>query len=156
MQTTRERLAQALPLMLLNEGWWAGTYTHLKPDWSVEEEFTYRIRCEFPEDGPVAYRQHSFYAWADGRTQSLVFEAGLSGDRLTWDNGLIAGELWQIDGFTLYLTFRFAAQPGVEVCEMIQTAADGETRARTWHWFKDRRLIRLTLVNERRVEPFAT
>jgi hypothetical protein len=155
MATTRERLAQALPLMLRNEGWWAGTYTHLKPDWSVEEELTYRIRCEFPEAGPVAYRQHSFYRWEDGRTQSLVFEAELSGGRLSWDNGLIAGALWQIDDFTLYLTFRFSARPGVEVCEMIQTAADGQARARTWHWFENQRLIRLTLVNEARCEPLA-
>jgi len=33
---------------------------------------------------------------------------------------------------------------------MIQLSQDGAHRARTWHWFRDEALWRITLVRERR------
>jgi hypothetical protein len=34
---------------------------------------------------------------------------------------------------------------------MIQLSPDGKHRARTWHWFRDHQLWRITLVREHRV-----
>ena len=72
-------------------------------------------------------------------------------DRVVFDNGRIHGECWAIEPDTLYLRFGFTAMPESNVTEMIQLSADGVRRARTWHWFRDSALEKVTLVRERRV-----
>lgn len=141
-----------LPLLARHEGVWAGTYSFVTPGLEVLDRYDFRIRVSFPEDGKGrrTYRQESDYRWPDGRTQSLVFEGELEGEAIVFDNGRIAGRMWAVDERTLYLTFGFTEQPGVEVCEMIQLSADGGSRARTWHWFRDEALFQITLVDERR------
>ena len=76
---------------------------------------------------------------------------GASNDRIVFDDGRIRGECWAIASDTLYLWFGFAATPESNVTEMIQLSADGRHRARTWHWFRDGALEKVTLVRERRV-----
>jgi hypothetical protein len=145
-------LHRALPLLTRHAGVWEGEYVHVSPDLSTQETQAFRIKVEFPDDGPAHYRQTSHYWWPDGRTDQLVFEAAWDPavGRLVWDNGRIKGQLWQLDDVTLYLTFGFDADPGSYVCEMIQLG-DGEHRVRTWHWFRAHAPWRLTLVRERRV-----
>jgi len=43
------------------------------------------------------------------------------------------------------------AQPEITCHEMIQTAADGQQRGRTWLWYRNGALDRYTLIDERRV-----
>jgi hypothetical protein len=50
----------------------------------------------------------------------------------------------------IYLKFSFADNPSIVVHEMIQISRDGQSRARTWHWFRDDRLFKITLTNEKR------
>jgi hypothetical protein len=146
-------LHRELPLLTRHAGVWEGEYSHLAPDLTIQEQLRFRIRAEFPDEGPQHYRQTSHYWWPDGRTQQLVYGAAWDPavGRLTWDDGRIRGQLWQVDDATLYLRFSFHAEPGSYVCEMLQLADDGVHRARTWHWFRDGRPWRLTLVRERRV-----
>jgi len=141
-----------LPLLARHGGVWTGTYTFVSPALEVLDRYDFRIRVTFPEDGMGrrTYRQQSDYKWPDGRTQSLDFKGLLEGDAIVFDDGRIAGRMWALDDQTLYLTFGFSAQPGVQVCEMIQLSADGQTRARTWHWLRDDALYQITLVDERR------
>lgn len=152
-------LHRALPLLVRHAGVWEGEYRYLAPDGALQERLRFRILAEIPDTGAVHYRQSSHYWWPDGRTQRLVFEAAWREDRarLGWDDGRIHGELWQVDATTLYLAFGFHAEPGSRVCEMMQLSACGERRLRTWHWFRDGRPSRVTLVQERRVgaEAFA-
>ena len=140
----------AIPLLARHAGVWQGTYRHIRPDLSVIDQHDFRITVEFPEDGSCHYRQSSHYWWPDGRTDDIVFEADCKGDRLVWDNGRINGRLWQLDDRTLYLTFGFNADPAVVIYEMIQLGANGDDRARTWHWLRDDKLFQLTLVDEAR------
>jgi hypothetical protein len=144
-----KQIRTALPLLVRHEGVWAGRYRFVAPDLTLLDTHEFRIRVSFPDD--VTYRQESDYRWDDGRTQSLLFEGTLAGDRVVFDNGRIAGAMWAVDDTTLYLRFGFAAQPDVEVFEMIQLAADGESRARTWHWLRNGVLFQTTLVDEARV-----
>jgi hypothetical protein len=145
-----------LPLLARHEGTWAGTYRFITPQLEIRDQYDCCINVKFPDDGRggVTYRQESFYTWPDGRTHELVFEAEYAdenGRALAKFDGRIAGKIWELDDRTVYLTFHFADQPGVDVCEMIQLAANNRDRARTWHWFKDGKLFQLTLVDERRV-----
>lgn len=141
-----------LPLLTRHAGVWEGLYTHVAPDRTVQEQQLYRIKVEFPDHGPAHYRQTSHYWWPDGRTDQLVYEAAwrAADRRLAWDSERIAGSLWALDDVTLYLTFAFKSDPGAYVCEMIQLSPDGVHRARTWHWFREHALWRITLVQERR------
>ncbi len=145
-----------LPLLARSEGLWEGTYRFVTPQLQLLEQYDFRIRISFPSDGQggITYRQESDYTWPDGRTQSLAFEAQYRDDNgravVTFD-GRIAGKMWELDDRTIYLNFRFAADPDVDVCEMIQLAANNTDRARTWHWFRKGKLFQLTLVEERRV-----
>lgn len=146
-------LHDVLPLLTRHSGVWEGEYHHVGPDFALQDRHAFRIKVEFPVHGPVHYRQTSHYWWHDGRTEQRCFDAAWDAGsaRLAWDDGRIRGAMWQVDEVTLYLRFAFLAEPHSYVCEMIQLAADGVHRARTWHWFREGRPWRLTLVRERRV-----
>ena len=140
-----------MPLLARHAGIWEGEYTHLAPDRTVQDQHLFRILVELPEDREAAYRQTSHYWWPDGRTQQLRYEARYAEGRLAFDTGRIHGRLWEIDDRTLYMRFAFHADPAGYVCEMLQLSPDGRNRARTWHWFREEVLWRITLVRERRV-----
>lgn len=148
MSTFRQRM----PLVASNEGEWAGTYTFISPSGEVSDTYDFRITLTIGDDDARAYRQESNYRWPDGRTKSRVFEAAYdpAANRLVWDNGRIAGRLWEIDDTTFYLCFGFADMPGVECHEMVQMFGGGATRGRTWLWYRDERLFRYVLIDERR------
>jgi hypothetical protein len=78
-----------------------------------------------------------------------MHEADYRNGRL-WFAGDIIGSMWEVDDFTVYLRFDYRRDPAVTVCEMIQISDDGLARARTWHWFRERKLFKITLTNERR------
>jgi len=143
-----------LALLARHAGIWEGRYTHLDArDWSVQEELRFRIRVECPAPDGTAYRQTSRYWTKDGHAEELVYEGRGRGDRVDFDTGRIRGECWKIDADAVYLTFAFTEDPRGRIAEMIQLSGDGRHRARTWHWFRDEALWRLTLVKETRVSP---
>lgn len=144
-------IRQNIPLLARHEGIWEGEYTHVAPDRSVQEQQLFRILVEFPDDDLMAYRQTSHYWWPDGRTQQLMYEGEYRDGRVVFDTGRIRGACWQVDDLTIYIRFGFHDEPGGYVCEMIQLSPDGEHRARTWHWFRDHQLWRITLVREHRI-----
>jgi hypothetical protein len=140
-----------LPLLARHAGIWEGEYTHLAPDRRVQDQHLFRILVEIPDAGPVHYRQSSHYWWPDGRSQQLAYEGSFRDGGVHIDTGRIHGTCRAIDGETLYISFGFHADPAGHVCEMIQLSPDGIHRARTWHWFRDHVLWRITLVREHRV-----
>lgn len=144
-------IAEALPLLARHRGRWRGVYRHVTPDLTLIDRHAFEITVSFPGDGTV-YRQDSRYTWDDGRTQDLTFEAQLRGETVVWDTGRIHGAMRAIDDDTLYLAFGFHADPALEMREMIHLAPNNRDRTRTWHWLRDHRLERLTLVDEARVD----
>lgn len=143
---------QNMPLVASNEGEWSGTYTFIAPDGHIDDRYDFRIKLTIGTDNAQAYRQASDYRWPDGRTEARVFDAAYdpTANRLVWDNGRIAGQLWEIDDTTFYLRFGFADMPGVECHEMVQMFGDGATRGRTWLWYRDGDLFQYVLIDERR------
>lgn len=141
-----------MPLLARNEGTWGGTYRFITPQMKPLDQYDFRINVKFPDDGKggLTYRQESFYTWPDGRKRELAFEGVYNGNTVVFA-GRISGSITEIDDRTMHVHFWFDDQPGVDVVEAIQLAANNKDRARTWHWFKEGKLFQLTLVDEMRL-----
>jgi hypothetical protein len=147
-------IREMMPLLARHEGVWKGTYRFVTPQLELLDQYDFKIIVSFPDDaqGGITYRQESHYTWLDGREQQLDFEAQYTDNGRVEFGGRLHGSMFELDDRTLYLSFGFDDQPGVDVCEMIQLAPNNRDRARTWHWIKNGRLFQLTLVDEHRVE----
>lgn len=143
--------ARRFPVLARHAGVWDGDYRHIGPDGALIERVRMRCRVEVPAEGTVAFRLTTRGWHEDGRVADAVFE-GRDGDGvLLFDDGRIHGWLRELDDETVYMRFGFTAAPDCHVCEMIQVAPDGLSRARTWHHFRDHQLVKLTLTREVRV-----
>lgn len=144
---------QGMPLVASNEGVWGGTYSFVSPAGALIDRYDFSIVLTMGDDNACAYRQESSYRWPDGRTEDRVFEARYDADanRLVWDDGRIAGHLWEIDDTTFYLRFGFAQTPGMACFEMVQMFDGGAKRGRTWLWYRDGVLFQSVLIDERRI-----
>ncbi len=143
------RLQRLMPMFARHEGYWIGTYTHIKPDGELIDRHEIRIYAEFPDDESCDNRLNTHNIWPDGRETRARHDMHFRDGRL-WFQGDLNGSLWEVDDFSVYLRFGFKRDPSITVCEMIQISEDGQNRARTWHWFRDQKLYQLTLTSERR------
>jgi Lon protease-like protein len=147
-------MSATLELLRRHVGVWEGEYTHIAAaDRRVLETQRFRIRVEVFDTGTTVYRQTSHYWWPDGREDELVYSGSLraADDHVVFDDGRIRGECWAIEPDTLYLFFAYISAPAARIAEMIQLSPDGLQRARTWHWFNNHELQRITLVREQHV-----
>jgi hypothetical protein len=151
MSDNRAQLAAAMPAMLGHEGWWDGWYRHYDGDGVLLDAHRTRTHCEFPAGGRWHYIQHSYLEWDDGRSASYEFGGRLKGDRLVWDTERFRGYGWQTHEDTLMLRLDRLDVPGAYYIEMISIAPDGQSRARTWQWFRDGKPWKRTLCNEQSI-----
>ena len=147
----REALEKLMPAMLLHEGTWEGSYRFVDLDGNTTDQYSSRVICSFPDDGPYAYMQKNRYVWDDGRTAEFEFGGEIRGDRLWWDTDRFSGYGWTTDDDIIMLTLDRNDEPGVSFTETILLAPNRDYRARTWHWFRDGRLFQRTLCDEHRV-----
>lgn len=147
----RDLLAREMPALFAHEGIWDGTYRHVDADGTLIDQHRMRTRCEFPASGEYAYVQHNHLIWPDGREQRLSFGGVFRDGKLWWDTDRFHGAGWETLDNVLMLTLHRKDEPGVRFTEMIQIADDGESRARTWQWFRDGTPFKRTLCDERRV-----
>ena len=153
--TTVNELKALHPTLARHEGVWEGMYRHYDANGDKTDEHRSRLVCRFPESGEHLYHQTNYYSWDDGRTETRDFPADIRDGRLWWDNEFIQG--WAADmkldtnGRTTVLNWTRTGDPDLYLYEMIQISDDGQARARTWHWFKNDRLLSRTLVDERKV-----
>lgn len=143
-------VAHLFPVLARGSGRWAGSYTQIDPRGRTLDRYRVDSFSEFPEDGSADYRLSVFNKWPSGRETRIALEADYRNGRLEWRERLV-GWMAEVDDRTAYLTFSYADDPSIRVCEMIQVSADGNSRARTWHWFRDDRLFQITLTQEGRV-----
>ena len=147
----RDVLAQAMPALFAHEGLWDGVYRHLDDDGQLIDQHRMRTRCEFPASGEFAYVQHNHLIWPDGREHRLSFGGIFHDGQLWWETDRFHGHGWETRDSVLMLTLHRKDEPDVRFTEMIQISDDGETRARTWQWFRDGTPFKRTLCDERRV-----
>jgi hypothetical protein len=149
--SNRAALAAAMPAMLLHEGWWDGWYRHVDSDGALLDAHRVKTHCEFPDSGPWHYVQHNWLTWEDGRSAVYEFGGRLEGDRLVWATDRFSGYGWQTHEDTLMLRLDRRDVPGACYIEMITIAPDGQSRARTWQWFRNGAPWKRTLCDERRI-----
>lgn len=141
-------LRTAMPAMLRHEGWWDGHYRHFDADGALIDAHRTRTHCEFPDDGPFAYVQHNWLSWDDGRTAEYHFGGRFDDGMLRWDTERFHGYGWQTHEDVLMLRLERRDVPGAYYIEMITIAADGQSRARTWQWYRDGAPWKRTLCDE--------
>lgn len=149
---TSTELKKIMPLLARHEGVWEGVYRYYDAEGNKTDEHVSRLLCRFPETGP-AYHQTNYYRWADGRSEVRDFPANIVNGRIAWDNELIIG--WAsdvaLDDYkrTTMLNWTRTGEPDLYLYEMIQLSDDGQSRSRTWQWFKKDRLFQRTLIDEK-------
>ena len=142
---------EAMPAMLAHEGVWEGTYTHVDTALNVLDRHASRVVCTFPTDGEHAYVQHNTFTWPDEKVVTAELPGVFHDGRLRCDTPTFEGSAWQThEGFIL-LDLDRRDEPGTRFHEIIMMGEGGQHRARTWHWFRDGRLFKRTLCEERRV-----
>ena len=80
--------------------------------------------------------------------------ASYKGRDVHFDNERIIGHMNQWDDLTIVLysgPTRALLKPGNYLYELIQLSRDGQQKVRTWHWMEDDRLIKRTVIRERKV-----
>jgi len=147
----RAKLQMHMPEMLRHEGCWDGTYRSELSDGEVTDEHRTLTRCEFPDDGPFAYKQYNELIWPDGRKAEYETCATFRDGKLYWDAENFTGYGWQSDGLILLRLDRRDAV-GERYSEMIEMSEDGNSRARTWQWFRGGKPYRRTLCDEVRTD----
>lgn len=140
-------MAARFPVLARGCGRWEGSYTHLDPAGAIIDQHAVETVSDFPDDGTADFRLRVHNRWEDGRETRIELLADYRNDRLEWRERLV-GWMGEIDAQTVYLNFNYASDPSIRVCEMIQISPDGMSRARTWHWFKDEVLFKITLARE--------
>jgi hypothetical protein len=146
----RAALRAALPAMFAHEGEWEGTYRHIGVDGALIDDYHVATRCELPDAGPHAYVQHNRMTWADGRTAEFHFGGSLVGSQLVWNTERFDGHGWQ-SGAIILLRLDRRDVADSHYVEMIDIAPDGQSRMRTWHWYRNGSPWKRTLCDERRV-----
>ena len=147
----RADIESRMPALLLHEGIWVGRYTTIDLDGRVVDRHVSRVECEFPDEGPHAYVQRNRFAWNDGRTHEIEFGGVLEGERIFWDTERFTGYGWVTREDVVLLTLDRKDRPGDSFTEIIVLAPDGQSRGRTWHWFRNGRLFQRTLCDEHRI-----
>jgi hypothetical protein len=144
--------AAAMPNMIAHDGEWEGIYRHVDHDGTLPDEHKMWTWCEFPDDGPYAYIQHNKLTWDDGRTADYEFGGIYRDGQLHWNTDRFSGYGWETHEGVVMLRLDRLDVPGSHYVEMINMAPDGQTRARTWQWFKDGRPWKRTLCDEWRIK----
>ena len=119
-----------MTLVASNKGVWEGTYSFISPAGWVSDRYGFRIVLSIFGDPALSCRQESFYTWPDGRTEDRVFDAGYDAavNQMVWDDGRIAGRLWEMDGTKFNLRFGFGTMPDLECFEMVRMFEVGAKR----------------------------
>ena len=148
--TNREQVADAMPALLLHEGTWCGRYRTVDLDDNVVDEHASRVECVFPDAGPFHYVQHNTFTWDDGRTREVEFGGVLRDERIWWDTDTFSGYGWSTADDVVLLTLQRRDLANTSFTEVIVLGGDRQSRARTWHWFRDGTFYRRTLCDETR------
>lgn len=140
------------PILAKHMGEWEGQYIHLDAEGREIDRHKSHLRMWEPEDGSCDVIQVNTYTWPD-RQEAIQFNGVLKGRDIHFDNDRIVGRMNQWDDLTIVLTWSYKdlLKPGNYLYELIQLSRDGQQKVRTWHWMEDDRLIKRTIIKERKV-----
>ena len=144
---------EVFPILAKHMGEWEGEYVHLDPDGREIDRQKSHLKMWEPEDKSYDVIQRNTYTWSDGRQEVYQFNGVLKGRDVHFDNERITGYMNQWDDQVIVLTWTYKSllKPGNYLYELIQLSRDGQQKVRTWHWMEDDRLIKRTVIRERKV-----
>jgi hypothetical protein len=144
-------LREEMPVLVRHEGDWLGMYTVVDLTGNILDRHESHLTCEFPREGVFPYYQTNRYTWADGKKEEHKFP-GIYRDKALWfDTERVDGKAWEVDDATIMLRFSYKGKPSMSLYEMIQISPCNNYRARTWHWFRDNKIEKRTLIQEERM-----
>jgi hypothetical protein len=143
--------AEAMPAMVRHRGTWQGIYRHISREGELVDQHRMTTICEFPDGGEFAYVQQNHLRWDNGRELERSFGGVWRNGMLWWDTDRFSGHGWETRDGIVMLNLKRKDEPGVHFIEMITMSDDGQTRARTWQWFRNGTPFRRTLCDEWRV-----
>jgi len=144
-------LNDVMPNMVAHKGLWRGVYTHIDETGALIERHNSEVECIFPSSGNIVYLQKNYFTWDDGRERRVELPGVLKNGKIWWDTETFSGYGWETDDGMTLLNLQRKDIPGANFFELIAMGDTGEYRSRTWHWFKDGKLFKRTLCEERRV-----
>ncbi len=150
-------IATSMPLITDTAGVWEGEYVHIDENHQEFDRHQARllIRIDDESDTEARLRQTNIYTWSNNEHEIRYFEGNYRDDRIWFNNALIDGWTRTIDmdptGRTMMVAWTRPAEPGFRYYEIIIFSEDGQSRNRTWHWYRNDRLFQRTLINEHKV-----
>tara|TARA_R100000365_G_C2728312_1_gene59089 strand:- start:410 stop:790 length:381 start_codon:yes stop_codon:yes gene_type:complete len=123
----------------------------ISPDGKLLDSYTVDTLSRFPTDGSADYSLHIIHTWPHGKQREIMILADYRNNQLEWRDR-VTGQMREIDDTTVYVTFAMTDDPSVQVRGLMNVSPDGTQRARTWHWFKNEKLFRLSLAWEERAK----
>ncbi len=145
-------IREEMPVLVRHEGDWVGTYIVVDTQGKILDEYKSHLTCEFPSNSPYPYYQTNRYTWSDGKKEEYKFPGTYRDKALWFDTERVDGKAWEVDDSTIILRFSYKGIPEMSLHEMIQISPCNNYRARTWHWFKNGKLDRRTLIQEERMQ----
>ncbi|MFC6154903.1 DUF3598 family protein [Nocardioides yefusunii] len=144
---------ETFPILNKHIGEWEGEYVHLDPDGNEIDRHASHLKMWAPTDGSADIKQINTYTWADGRQHAFEFPGTLDGEKVRFDDDRIAGYMYQTDERTIMLTWTYKEllKEGNYLYELIQLSSDGQQKVRTWHWMEDDRLVKRTVIREKKI-----
>lgn len=149
--TSKRAAIDGMPILRDHLGLWEGEYIHLDARGVMIDRHASHLNCWVPTDGSSDIVQVNTYTWADGRSEAFTFEGKVSKGICYFDTERIIGEMSQIDDLSIVLTWRYQSNPNGYLYELIQLSKDKQAKFRTWHWMEQDRLVKRTIITERRI-----
>lgn len=140
-----------MPVLARHEGEWKGTYTVIDNEGNILEKYSSHLSCQFPEDGSYPYYQINRYQWPDGKHEEHNFPGTYRDKKVWFDTERLHGYAWEVDQSTILFWFTPKAIPDIYTYEIILLSPCNNYRNRTWHSFKNHRLLKRTMVQEERI-----
>ncbi|MEO9467413.1 DUF3598 domain-containing protein [Parasphingorhabdus sp.] len=148
------KIEEAMPQLLHHVGVWKGEYVHFDGDNREIDRHASMLICKLlNEPGKQRLEQSNIYDWPDNSRETRHFVGILNNDKLVIQNenidGWVAPLVLDETERTLMVLWTKTDDASFRYYEMITLSEDGQTKNRSWHWYRDGRLFQRTLINEK-------
>ncbi|AFY58078.1 hypothetical protein Riv7116_5711 [Rivularia sp. PCC 7116] len=144
------KIQEKMPVLFRHQGEWEGICTVFDIKGKIIDEHESYLSCEFPEAGDYSYSQINRYTWADGKQKEHHFTGIYEDKKLIFNTESIVGKAWEVDDSTILLWLSYKRLSNTYLYEMINISPCSQYRFRTWKWYKDNQVFKITSAQEKR------
>ncbi|MFN7898774.1 MAG: CpcT/CpeT family chromophore lyase [Synechococcaceae cyanobacterium] len=140
---------------IVEPGVYAGTFRRYDAEGDLIEQFPAEIVVRLQQqNGRVLYHQTNLYMPADRPAERLDSHGEIRNGKLWFSNERLRGWSLPVPGAggcrAGVLMMEFIDGSGLSLHELVVISADGQRRSRTAQYLREGRLVRRTLIDERR------